>query len=240
MSYKIGQLRKNQISSYGTIMDSINEVGSIGLQIDNTYKTFYSINSSTPFKKDNNYYIRFQFTTSAAEGTEVKYLCSIFNSGDKKKQPIKYFSGIQKYEIVFENGKEVKKALPIICELVFTPNDNIYNKVVMESVDSSPYASIDSTKDSVTKKYKNIELQELINVIPRLNGGEVSIITKVGIQAPTGFMFMLNGEELHVGKSGIYEVEDVNIKNIGFAIKKNQSMPYPDKEDFFIMDYLYS
>lgn len=241
MSYKIGQLRKNQIASYGTLMQLPTSAisGSLNFSVNNKSTTLYYINSVENFKKDNNYYIRFNFTTGASEGQKVMLLCSIF--GRDKKQPVKYFSGIQKYKTVIDkDGKETKEAIPFTCEMVFTPNDNVYNKVTLERVNSSFSISIDSSKNNITNTYNNIELQELINVLPRLNDGGVSIIRKIGIQAPTGFMFMLNGEELHVGKSGIYEVEDVNVKNIGFAIKKNQSMPYPDKEDFFIMDYLYS
>ena len=223
MSYKIGQLRKNQISSYGQ---------DISEQVDYISNSYIRLPKDTFFKKDNNYYIRFYYTCSNNTSNKAtKFLCSL-SDGSKKKQPIKYISNVQKYETVIEEGKEVKKPIPIMCELIFTPNDNVYNRIILEqSTNGSP---------NIVSKKEEVELQEILNVIPRLNNGDVSIVTKVGIQAPIGFMFMLNGEELHVGKSGIYEVEDVNIKNIGFAIKKNKSMPYPDKEDFFIMDYLYN
>ena len=223
MSYKIGQLRKNQIASYGKDIHG---------QIDYKGTNYIKLNKNNIFEKDINYYVRFYYTCKNIKdkGMPTKFLCSLEGSG--KKQPIKFVSNIQRYETVIENEKEVEKSIPIMCELIFTPNDKIYDRIRLESSENG--------SPEITSQKEEIELQEIINVVPRLNSGNVSVITKLGIQAPTGFMFMLNGEELHVGKNGIYEVENVNIKNIGFAIKKNQSMPYQDKEDFFIMDYLYN
>ena len=39
---------------------------------------------------------------------------------------------------------------------------------------------------------------------------------KVGIQAPPGTQFLLNGQEFIIGPSGIYELSDVNIINLKF------------------------
>ena len=64
-------------------------------------------------------------------------------------------------------------------------------------------------------------------------------IKKMGLQGPPGFMFSMNGEEIHIGKSGMYEVEGINISNLSFVIKNISPIPYEDNLDYFIMDFLY-
>jgi hypothetical protein len=61
----------------------------------------------------------------------------------------------------------------------------------------------------------------------------------MGIQGPTGLLFSMNGEEIRIGKSGIYEVQDFPIENLGFVIKDTSPVPYQDGKDFFIMDFQY-
>lgn len=241
MSYKIGQLRKNQISSYSREISLPAYGVTSSMTLPNSNTTVFYISSTETFQKDKNYYVKFQFTFPdyASDGSTIKLLGSIF--GNDKKQPIKYFSAVKRSETVIdpETGKPTTKQIPIECEMVFTPNDSVYTRVILENVGaSSYYITIDTEKDG--DKYKHLQMQELINVIPRLNNGNVSLVQKIGIQAPTNFMMIMNGEELRVGKNGVYETEDVNIKNIGFVIKKNDSEPYSNTEDFFIMDYLYS
>ena len=61
----------------------------------------------------------------------------------------------------------------------------------------------------------------------------------MGLQGPPGLLFSMNGEEIRIGKSGIYEVEGININQLSFVIKNNSPIPYADNLDYFIMDFQY-
>lgn len=64
-------------------------------------------------------------------------------------------------------------------------------------------------------------------------------LIRIGVQGPTGLMMSINGEQIKVGKTGIYELNDVNIKitYLGFALKEN--VLNVDGYDNFILDFEY-
>jgi hypothetical protein len=54
-------------------------------------------------------------------------------------------------------------------------------------------------------------------------------LQKIGVQSEPGLLMCINGEEIHVGQSGIYEpIKSVPVTFIGFVIKNNE---------FFALDY---
>lgn len=81
-------------------------------------------------------------------------------------------------------------------------------------------------------------------------------VKQIGVQGPQGLTFIINGEKIVMGKSGIYMSSEMEITSIGFCIETKQSaqlgqkdpdnpigegydLMYPDNYTFFIMDYKY-
>ena len=61
-------------------------------------------------------------------------------------------------------------------------------------------------------QYTNLEdnkPNEDINILSKINELEGSqvIIDRIGIQAYPGMAFFLNGEEMHIGRTGLFEIE---------------------------------
>lgn len=127
-------------------------------------------------------------------------------------------------------------------DIVFTPNST-YNLIVFvlarttedyNIIENSQYGRI----MDITVNENNIYL--MTNIIDTLAStyGLTELI-RIGVQGPTGLMMSINGEQIKVGKTGIYELNDVNIKitYLGFALKEN--VLNVDGYDNFILDFEY-
>ena len=86
---------------------------------------------------------------------------------------------------------------------------------------------------------RNIELYEIKNILEK-SGDNVIEVYKIGLQGKPGTVFTLDGAELRIGPTGIYQIEypDLKIQEIGIV-------PFNRKEDkiqnnFFILDYKYN
>ena len=79
------------------------------------------------------------------------------------------------------------------------------------------------------QKNANIRLEE----INMLTGSDTEYF-KIGLQAQPGMLFTLDGEELRVGPTGIYQIEynDLKIYNIGIVPPNGTA-----EDKFFILDY---
>lgn len=127
-------------------------------------------------------------------------------------------------------------------DIVFTPNAT-YNLIVFvlarttedyNVIENSQYGRI----MDITVNENNIYL--MTNIIDTLAStyGLTELI-RIGVQGPTGLMMSINGEQIKVGKTGIYELNDVNIKitYLGFVLKEN--VLNVDGYDNFILDFEY-
>lgn len=139
-------------------------------------------------------------------------------------------------------------------ELIFRPNSN-YNQLWFELTrNSNDFISQNPGSENQTEitgrvmKIDIVKFQVLKNVLTELKVSkgydDLNIVKKLGIQSAPGFLFTLDGEEIRVGRSGIYELnhEDIQVQYIGFVIKKSlftQGGNEIEREDFFIMDFKY-
>ena len=128
-------------------------------------------------------------------------------------------------------------------ELIFTPNSN-YNQIVFElkRLALDFYTNNGDGTSGRIMKIKILQFDRIINVISSYlakNYPGMTSLKKIGIQGPPGLLFCIDGEEIRIGRSGIYELynEDINISHMGFIIK--DSLFTQDGKDFFIMDFKY-
>lgn len=66
---------------------------------------------------------------------------------------------------------------------------------------------------------------------------DINKIVKIGVQGPPSLLMCINGEQIRIGKTGIFEIneDNISISFVGFVPKvKNDILEY------FIMDYEYS
>ncbi|HBP43859.1 MAG TPA: hypothetical protein DD621_04240 [Clostridiales bacterium] len=125
---------------------------------------------------------------------------------------------------------------------MFTPNAT-YNLIVFvlarttedyNVIENSQYGRI----MDITVNENNIYLMtNIIDTLASTYG--LTELTRIGVQGPTGLMMSINGEQIKIGKTGIYELNDVNIKitYLGFALKDN--VLNVDGYDNFILDFEY-
>lgn len=224
MSYKIGQLRKNQISDYFTPISSDayeywpgqSSYPQSGLKsyIGSTAVFDSYIGVKNKLIKNNNYYLSFKIDSWSSYHFKVKLV------GDNISMTIKEFK---------TQGSE-------ICELVFTPNDDNYTMIVIEKVRNGT-----NDTNGIIISSSSIKLNLLTNIITKLNAryDSLTYLKKMGLQGPPGLLFSMNGEEFYMGKSGIYEIQDINITNLSFVIKDDVTEVDGKQKNYFIMDFQY-
>lgn len=130
-----------------------------------------------------------------------------------------------------------------IFELIFNPNSN-YNQIVFELKRLALDFYIDNGDNTSGRimEINILQFDRVVNVISDYLSSKfdgVERLKKIGIQGPTGLLFCIDGEEIRIGKSGIYELckDDIEISYIGFIIK--DSLYTQEGKDFFIMDFKY-
>ena len=88
-------------------------------------------------------------------------------------------------------------------EVIFKPNTNKYDYIVFQMVRTNNsnlgFPTIIYQELSLVNNYKTNSIDV---------GGNVGKVIKFGIQADPGTVMCINGQEIHVGKSGIYEIRN--------------------------------
>lgn len=234
MSYKIGQLRYNQVSDYTQeFIEANSNIKSFGGTVQDGFITL----QKGSFKKDAIYYLpcelRSYYNNSANHGIENMRVRVKLKTNTKEQLIDSFY---------------VKYNRNMPYTFIFQPDDN-YDSLVLE-VDRTTAPSSLNNNHSYVKVEKFIQKNNkqdcriLNNVLPA--GRKVR---NFGIQAPPGFTFAANGEKIIVGKSGIYTANGVNVTNLNFILGQN-TMPLddngnpiitPDKDNlnYFIFDYQY-
>lgn len=171
-------------------------------------------------------------TVTSTYGTDVKVSATLTNSSSYylKFSVAGNKSYSQKFTVKLTSSSDLTQTIDTYTvpatsgsktyEMIFTPNSS-YNAIVLELSRTSE----DSKVMSVT-----IEDFYIVNNIIS-NFGTVEI-KKIGIQGKPGQIICLNGEQIRIGRSGFYEIDNgYSITSIGFVIREST--------DYFIVDYQY-
>lgn len=229
---QIGQMRRNEFSSYSTPLESytlgllVNEDSIIDFQ-----DRYMMLEGESVVSSLHSYYLKFEVFQSP---TYIQDFTIKLKSDDvtvEDVQEIKTFS--------------VKKGTEsTIFELIFTPNST-YNQLVFElnRLALDFYISNGDTSGRIMD-VKILQFDRVTNVISSYLVNKFSglkTLKKIGIQGPPGLLFCLDGEEIRIGRSGIYELynEEITISYLGFIIKESDSLSGGDGKEFFIMDFKY-
>ena len=233
MSFQFGQFRRNQLSSfltplsYGlTTITSQSIISSAITFLDNIL-VLSGNNIVKPTESDGvrtkNYYIRFKVYKKANPQT-IKIKLVNTNKTSDNIQVLK--------SIVVEGGRESDYSS---YEIVISPN-NIYNRILFElqrELEDYNIINEDGTYGRICNIYID-RLDEVYNVINHLSSliNKTSLL-QIGVQSAPGLLMCINGEEIKVGRSGLYEIlNGYKISFIGFIVE-------PDDNKYFILDYQY-
>lgn len=122
-------------------------------------------------------------------------------------------------------------------ELIIAPN-SAYNQLIWQMqrdvLDYTTQEIIDGETFNGRAAIINVEtFSEIVNTIDSFQmGSQNTTLSKIGIQGPPSLLMCINGEQIRIGKNGIYEISNsIQITFLGF-IPKSAS-------EYFIVDYQY-
>lgn len=228
MAYKIGQLIKDLETDYLSEAITINtdELNKYTNKINLAGTTFQFIDcairpTSVELKSTSTYFLSFYVDKMIIDN---KYIDFSFDINLKQEvlngSEEHFYQYIRTIEI--EAGEEKDK---VLVNIIFTPNDT-YDYITLTVLrDSTDWLPGKMKKMTIS----DVKLREINNILPTSN------IVKIGIQAPSGLMFTINGEEMMMGRTGIYELynKEIPITKLGFVTEKENN------DNFFIIDYQY-
>lgn len=232
MSFNLGQFRRPQLSSYVTQltynMIEIKSETEISQAIIFTDKAM-ELQGSNVLESGKNYYLKFKI---------YKRLDSEQNITVRLQNSTEIQDNVQtmaSYIVARGSGADY-----VTYEMILAPNGT-YNQILFELNRTSFDYTLEN-EDGTNGRVIEIEIDnfELIyNVIDHLNTIlGITELKKIGVQGPPGLLMCINGEEIRIGRSGIYEINNgVVVTFIGFIVK--QSSQTDDNLDYFILDYQY-
>lgn len=229
--YRIGQFRRTQLDSYSTELEmSLDRQQKEG--ITSTDLLFYNrcgnLFGDNIVNRFYSYYLRFG-VTQRPDSEQVFYL--------KLHNP----DQINDNEQLIENFVVGRGTGTTYFEVIITPNAT-YNQILWEL----QRAPLDYTMENDDGTYGRImevtiiSFTRLVDVVGFLKSSypDLSYLTKIGVQGPPSLLMSINGEQIRVGRNGIYEINNgINITSISFVPKT--STVSSDGLEYFIMDFEY-
>lgn len=229
MSFNIGQMRRNQYSLYSEPLEYNLKLIINQNSIINFYDQCMYLSGNNIVSSIYSYYLKFEVNQRLDEIQD-------FVIKLKNDESIDNIQEIRALSVKQGTDKT-------IFELIFNPNST-YNQIVFElkRLVSDFHIEEESGKSGRIMKINILAFDKINNVITNYLVNHYPGLTslkKIGIQGPPGLMFVIDGEEIKIGKSGIYELynTDISISYIGFVLKN--SAITQNGEDFFIMDFKY-
>ena len=231
MSFQFGQFRRSQLDSFLTPLKYKLEQAKIKSTISTAVTFVDNVISLTdalkPTEQDGiwakNYYIRFRIYKKANPQTIIIKLINTNKQTDN----------IQNLRtIVVDAGRETEYNT---YEIVIPPNNN-YNQIKFElqrELEDYNKKNSDGTYGRICK-IEVIRLDEIYNVIDYLTTIiNKSALLQIGVQSAPGLLMCINGEEIRVGRSGLYEIlNGYKVTFIGFIVE-------PNDNKHFMLDYQY-
>ena len=231
MSFQFGQFRRSQLDSFLTPLKYKIEQATIKSTISTVITFVDNVISLTdvlkPTEQDGirakNYYIRFRIYKKANPQTIIIKLINTNKQTDN----------IQNLRtIIVDAGRETEYNT---YEIVIPPNNN-YNQIKFElqrELEDYNKKNSDGTYGRICK-IEVIRLDEIYNVINYLTTIiNKSALLQIGVQSAPGLLMCINGEEIRVGRSGLYEIlNGYKVTFIGFIVE-------PNDNKHFMLDYQY-
>jgi len=178
-----------------------------------------------------------------------------YSPSDSDTESTKYYLGdgsTTKPENEFYNYNATKLTASWLSEsattykdisLVFRPFTTGFNQLVVEMVRTDIDSAIKRLVGSTVEQGRKVDISKvevefafltnLVNNIFNSNDeNSVSGLSHIGVWGPSGLLMSVNGEEIHVGASNLYELDDIlEVTSLCIVAKSY--------EDNFSIDYAY-
>ena len=84
-----------------------------------------------------------------------------------------------------------------------------------------------------------LEFSQLTNILTVEGKFLAQALSNMEVQGPSGLLMCINGEEIRVGRTGIYSInhKSININSLGFVLKPTNLTS--DGFEFFVINYQY-
>ena len=236
-TYQFGQFRRSQANSYtnglqffldnyitkSEISDAIkfqNKV--INLTGDNQLQA-----TDETRTKIRSYFLRYRVYKKADSEQLIKLYLTNTNKTIDNTQKLN--------QVIVPSGDPAEF---VTFELVITPNAT-YNQInfILERL-ANEILSTEQNPDGTYGRTMNIEIEyceELINIIDTYLNTSIDNkgkLKQIGIQGPPGTIMSIDGEEIRIGRSGVYEINlGISISFLGVIVHNN--------DKYFILDYQY-
>lgn len=224
MAYNIGQIRKSTSTSYLTnVSYTVGTITSIGFS--STPFDDFCLNGA--FSEANTYYLKFRLKRRTAADYISSFTFSLVlsktNTGldeDVDKQILASKIKVDKY-VNGENDEYFN------YEIIFKPNDSYSYLGFIAERTATDYAGDKQTYISIS----TIDLSDqgcfkiVRDILP------VHPIRRLGVQSSPGFICVVNGEPIKLGRRGQYEL------NNGMEINSVGVISFPDDGMPFLIDY---
>lgn len=229
--YHIGQFRRPQLDSYSTPLSM--ELGRQQTERASSgdilfYNACGNLSGDNVMNSQNCYYLRFG-VKQRKDSEQVFYL------------KIRNVSETEDNEQLIDEFKVTSGTGTVYFEVILSPNAT-YNQVLWElSRTALDYRMLNA--DGTYGRVMNVvdyTYTRLIDVLTTLKStySGMEYLTKIGIQGPPSLLMCINREQIRIGKTGIYEINNgINITSISFVPKT--STLSSDGLDYFIMDFEY-
>ena len=229
--YHIGQFRRPQLDSYSTPLSmELNRQQTEGASSGDIlfYNTCGNLSGDNVMNSQNCYYLRFG-VKQRSDSEQTFYL------------KIRNVSETEDNEQLIDEFKVTRGTGTVYFEVILSPNAT-YNQVLWELQRTAlDYRMLNA--DGTYGRVMNVvdyTYTRLIDVLATLKSTYTGMeyLTKIGIQGPPSLLMCINREQIRIGKTGIYEINNgINITSISFVPKT--STLSSDGLDYFIMDFEY-
>ena len=154
---------------------------------------------------------------------------------------IRNVSETEDNEQLIDEFKVARGTGTVYFEVILSPNA-IYNQVLWELQRTALDYNMLNADDTSGRVINIVDYTytRLIDVLTTLKSTYTGMeyLTKIGIQGPPSLLMCINREQIRIGKTGIYEINNgINITSISFVPKT--STLSSDGLDYFIMDFEY-
>lgn len=232
MACYIGQFRKPQLDNYYNNYNFQNiEIGGSSNFGSPYINRSSSIANNEFLEKGKCYYLKFTANLAYLGNEPTRYITVKLSTQSASEANVQI--------LTLKNNPKVGST-PTVVETTFIPNHNyqyILFQITRTSEDDRITNDINNSKgsrfDSISIN-TFVQLPNTIDILETINPNlyqNINYFKKIGIQAPTGFQFNIEGQTIRIGNSGIYQINNgYKIKEIYFS---------PTQEDYFIMDFEY-
>ena len=233
--YKFNQFRRNQYSSYLTPLtynlttiqqkSSLSEAVVFNETVMNLSGNSILHNVDDTGVKKRNYFIRFKIYKKENSTQTISVVLESQDENDSRTQTLETIvvaPGLESYYDVFD--------------IVIPPNaayDRIHFKLERELIDYNQLNE-DGTYGR-TVQAQVMRFDEINNIVTHLDSAieNKGRFKQIGVQSAPGLQMCIDGEQIRVGRSGIYEINNgVNVQFLGFIVE-------PDDGKYFLLDYQY-